>query len=113
MERLAKLFFAAVLGGMLWLTVSASLERGVFVAFDELWRDLWFRATLADAYCAFLTVYLWVAWRERTLLGRVVWFVLFMGLGSMAISIYMLLALFGRGSHRLLTEPSAGEGRAG
>jgi hypothetical protein len=113
MERMAKLFFVAVLGVMLWLTVTASLERGVFVALGELWPNLWFRATLADAYFAFLTVYLWVAWRERSLPARVVWFVLFMGLGSMAISAYMLLALFGRSGCRPLMEPAGSEGRAG
>ena len=108
MQLAAKLFFVAVLVVMLWLTVSASLERGVFVALEELWPHLWFRATLADAYFAFLTVYLWVAWRERTVLACLVWFVLFMGLGSMAIAAYMLRALFGRGGRPPLMQPTAG-----
>jgi len=108
LERIAKPFFLAVLGLMLWLTVSAGLDRGVLVALDDLWPDLWFRATLADAYCSFLTVYLWVAWRERSVVARAVWLVLFLGLGSMAIAIYALRALYGK---QPLTERLSGTGR--
>lgn len=82
--------FAGVLAVMIGLTTAASLDRGIFVAFQELWPDPWFRATLADAYFAFLTVYLWVAWRERTLTARVSWLVAFLGLGSIAIALYVL-----------------------
>ena len=58
-----------------------------------LMRDVWFQATLLDAYFGFLTFYVWVAWKERTLAGRVVWFVLIMTLGNMAMSAYVILQL--------------------
>jgi len=90
MKRFLAVFFGAVLVVMIGLTIVASLDRGVFVALEDLWPDLWFRATLADAYFAFLTVYLWVAWRERTMAARVLWFVVFMGLGSIGIALYVL-----------------------
>ena len=111
MKAFLVIFFTAVLAAMIGLTTVASLDRGIFVALDELWPDFWFRATLADAYFAFLTVYLWVAWRERTIVARLVWLVLFLGLGSIAIAIYMLLALFGVGGRPPLIE-TAGEGSA-
>jgi hypothetical protein len=76
---------------MIGLTTAASLDRGIFVALEELWPDLWFRATLADAYFAFLAAYLWVFRRERKLAARALWFVLFMGLGSMGIALYLLI----------------------
>jgi len=90
----ARLFFVGALVLMLWVTISASLDRGVFVALEALWPDLWFRATLADAYCAFLTVYVWVAWRERTYLARLLWLLVFLGLGSIGIASYVLIELF-------------------
>ena len=93
MNRPIALYFFFVLGAMLALTVSASLDRGILPALDALWPDLWFRATLADAYFAFLTVWLWVAWRERTLGARLLWLLLFCGLGSIAIAVYVLIAL--------------------
>ena len=37
MERLAKVLFAAVLSVMVWLTVTAGLQRGVFTALEELY----------------------------------------------------------------------------
>ena len=88
MKGLIAVFFGVVLAVMIGVTTAASLDRGIFVALEELWPDLWFRATLADAYFAFLTVYLWVAWRERSLAARALWFVLFMALGSIGIALY-------------------------
>jgi len=36
-----------------------------------------------------------VAWRERSLGRKIVWFVLIMSLGNIAMSFYVLLQLFG------------------
>jgi hypothetical protein len=85
------LFSGIVLAVMIGLTTAASLDRGIFLALEELWPDLWFRATLADAYLAFLAAYLWVFRRERKPAARALWFVLFMGLGSMGIALYILI----------------------
>jgi len=54
--------------------------------------------TLYDAYFAFLTFYLWVAYREKSFAARAVWFVLIMLLGNFAIASYMLLQLHRLGS---------------
>ena len=81
---LRALFFLVLLG-MLAVTVTASLERGVFEAASDLWSDAWFRATLADAYFGFLTVYVWIAYRERGWARRLTWFVLLMALGNTPI----------------------------
>ncbi len=103
--------FSLVLLGMFYVTISASLERGVFEAAGELWADPWFRATLADAYFGFLTVYVWIAYRERGWLRRGVWFVLLMALGNIAIAGYLLWALFKLPAdaplERLLLRPAA------
>ena len=96
-------FFPAVLAAMLAVTVIASLDRNVLSAGAEIWADPWGRATLFDAYFAFLTVYVWVFFRERTLAARVVWFVLFMALGNIAIAVYFLIVLLRR--ERLFPQP--------
>jgi Protein of unknown function (DUF1475) len=93
MQRLLVTFFALVLGVMLWVTTAATLERGVFTALADLWADAWFRATLCDAYFAFLTVFLWLAWRERSWWRGTVWLVLLLVLGNIAIAGYFLWAL--------------------
>jgi len=78
--------FGVMLVAMIGLTVAASLDRGLMTAAGELWPHLWFRAPLADAYFAFLTVWLWIASRETTCVGRVVWLGLVLSLGSIAIA---------------------------
>jgi hypothetical protein len=106
-----KLLFGAVLAVMLYVTVTAGLERGLFEAGAALWPDRWFRATLVDAYCAFLTFYAWVFYRERTWARRGLWFVAIMAFGSIAMSVYVLARLFrlppGAGVERLLLRPPA------
>jgi hypothetical protein len=86
-------WFVFVILAMLWVTVTASFDRDVLTAGREIWQDPWGKATLFDAYFAFLAVYLWMAWRERTWLSRLLWLVAILTLGNFAISAYVLLAL--------------------
>ncbi len=95
--------FTAVLVAMTWVTVTASLDRNVLVAAVEIWNDPWGKATLFDAYFAFLTVYLWIAYREHGLGRRLLWLVLILTLGNFAIAAYFLLALRQVGPERSWT----------
>ena len=95
MRKFLIAMFAGIFFGMLALTIRASLVRSVFDNV-ELMADPWFQATLADAYFGFLTFYVWVIYKERTLLRRASWFVLIMTLGNLAMSAYVLFQLAGR-----------------
>ena len=83
----------AVLAVMLYVTMSASLHQDIVSATRQLWPDPWFRATLADAYCGFLFFWLWVAWREQSAAQSILWFVLIMTLGNIAMAGYLLVQL--------------------
>ncbi len=83
----------AVLALMLYVTISASLHQDLISATCQLWPDPWFRATLADAYCGFIFFWLWVAWRERSPAKSILWFILIMTLGNIAMAGYLLLQL--------------------
>lgn len=85
--------FSSVFIIMLGFTVRASLVRNVLDN-GHLWPDVWFQATFVDAYLGFLTFYVWVAWQEKRLIRRIVWFALIMTLGNMAMSFYVLLQIF-------------------
>lgn len=93
MRTALHLLFAGIFLAMVVVTVQASLERSVFTAAAALWPDAWFRATLADAYFGFLTVWVWVAYRERTHAARAAWLVAFLALGNIAMAAYALGAL--------------------
>ena len=110
MRTLLGCLFSGMLVTMLVLTIHASLDRGMFDAGGELIQYPWFIATLADAYFAFLAFYVWLAWRQRSWLARIVWLVLVMCLGSMAIASYVLIELYRDRSwpSRLKTDGEAG-----
>ena len=93
MKQLLTIICLAVLALMLYVTISASLQQGIVSGWHQLWPDPWFRATLADAYCGFLFFWLWVAWRESSLSASIVWFLLIMALGNIAMALYVLLQL--------------------
>src|SRR5215472_3861364 len=54
----------------------------------------WAVATLWDAYFGFTTFFIWVCYKESRLSMRILWFVLIMALGNIAMSCYVLLQLF-------------------
>lgn len=89
------LLFGCIMTSLLLYTGWASTQQSVLY-----WTGLtagadryWTIATLLDAYFGFITFYVWVFYKERAWLWRVIWFVLIMALGNMAMSAYVLLAL--------------------
>lgn len=92
-KSILTILFALILIAMLAVTIWASQYQNVFDA-GQVWHDPWSRATLFDAYCGFITFFCYVAWREKRLMDKVVWFILIMALGNIAMSIYVLLQLW-------------------
>jgi len=90
-----RFLFVAVISSMIGVTSWASLHQslGAF-AHSETLRDPWVIATLFDAYWAFITFYVWVAWKEQSLVARLLWFISIILLGNLAMSAYMLAQLF-------------------
>ena len=93
-RTLLMLLFGAILAAMLTVTIRASADRAVWEVGPPLTSDPWFQATLVDAYCGFLAFFAWVAYKEPGAGRRAVWFVLLMGLGNIAVSVYMLIQLW-------------------
>ncbi len=90
-----RFLFVAVIASMLWVTSWASMHQSLgSFAHSATLRDPWVVATLFDAYWAFVTFYVWVAWKEQSFAARVLWFVSIILLGNMAMSAYMLAQLF-------------------
>lgn len=91
LQFLFALVFATLLAGTVW----ASRDRSVVDAVRDLWPDPWFRVTLLDTYFGFLTVWLWIAWREPGIARKLLWAVLVAALGNFAIAGYLLRRLVG------------------
>ena len=67
--------FVTVIVSMLAVTGWASTQCALFDIPREVFTHPWFIATLFDAYWAFITFYVWVAWKEQTTAARVLWFI--------------------------------------
>jgi len=93
MKLFLKLLFGAVFIWMSVVTIRTSLTVSLWAAWPSYAANPWAVATLYDAYFGFLTFYVWVAYKERATWSRVVWFVFIMGLGNIAMSLYMLIQL--------------------
>lgn len=94
MMRLLKAFFITVLLGMLAVTLWASLHENVGVGLLKVLREPWAAATLADAYCGFLTFFLWVCYKEGCVFNRLGWFVAILIFGNIAMASYALIELW-------------------
>lgn len=87
--------FVTIAATLAMLTVFASLQQPVWQ-----WQGLirepdrwWTIATLADAYCGFITFLVWVSWKERTLTRRIGWSIAVLALGNIAMASYVLIQL--------------------
>ncbi|MFN5011906.1 MAG: DUF1475 family protein [Gammaproteobacteria bacterium] len=83
--------FGFILLSLLAFTTFASFPQSLLD-----WQGLvrrpanwWTIATLIDAYYGFITVYVWVFWKEVRALPRAGWFIAIMLLGNMAMAAYV------------------------
>lgn len=93
MKLFLKLLFALIFVWMSVLTIRTSLAVSLWEAWPSYAANPWAVATLYDAYFGFLTFYVWVVFKERKNWSRALWFVLIMGLGNIATSLYVLIQL--------------------
>jgi hypothetical protein len=93
-----KLFLKLLFGSIFLFMVVMTIRTGLTVSLSAAWPSYaanpWAMATLYDAYFGFVTFYAWVFYKERQVWTRILWFVLIMGLGNIAMSLYVLIQLF-------------------
>lgn len=89
-----RILFIVVIASMLSVTTWASLHTPLFALPREVWTHPWFIATLFDAYWAFVTFFVWVAWKEQAFAARLLWLLAILTLGNFAMAAYMLRELF-------------------
>ena len=89
-----RLLFCGIIVSMLAVTGWASTQCAIFAIPREVFTHPWFIATLFDAYWAFITFFVWVAWKERSTAARVLWFIAIILWGNLAMATYVLVELF-------------------
>ena len=79
-----------------WITytvIHTSLVSNLFTEWDFLASIPWMRATLWDFYANILVLLVWVYYKESNLWVKILWTLLFVGLGSIAVTTYVILQL--------------------
>ena len=96
MKLFLKILFSAIFVWMVVMTVWVQAHKSILLSPTEFsWHDSpWACATLFDAYFGFTTFFVWVCYKEAGVARKLVWFVMVMGLGNIAMSFYVLLQLF-------------------
>ncbi len=93
MRGLMMMIFGLFFLLILFFTVRASLSENILQVDPTVLANRWFQATLVDAYLGFGTFYIWVAYRESSMLPRVLWLLLILLLGNLAMSAYVVIRL--------------------
>ena len=93
MVTLLRCLFALILLAMLAGTLRASWAQALFDIPPEVYGNPWFQVTLLDAYFAFTTFFVWVAWKEQRRAAQVLWGLAILLWGNFAMATYMLLEL--------------------
>lgn len=79
---------------MIVLVVQTSLESNLFAEWENLAAIPWLRTTLVDFYYNVLLIYLWACYRERHNGLRLLWLVLFVGLGAIATALFVAVQAY-------------------
>lgn len=78
----------------LWVTytvIDTSFRSNLFTEWDYLMSIPWMQATLWDFYANIAVLLIWVYYKEASVVQKGLWTVLFITLGSIAVSGYVLL----------------------
>jgi hypothetical protein len=94
MRLLLKILFGGIFVWMVVMTVRTSLQVSLWDAWRGFSANPWAVATLYDAYFGFITFWIWVAFKERSIAARIAWLVAILALGNIAMSLYVLIQLF-------------------
>jgi hypothetical protein len=99
-----RLLLAGIFILMIAVTSWATAQESVVAGFWHLIEYRWNLATLADAYCGFLTFFLLVMYRERGFFKRAGLLILILLFGNIAMSAYLLYALWKIGPNAQLPD---------
>ncbi len=108
-----KILFGTMCVYMIYVVISTSMESNLIKEWSFLGSIPWMTATLKDFYANTIVLFAWVAYKESGLARKAMWLVLFVCLGSIAVTFYVLLQLFrlkpGEGIENvLLRKPAVG-----
>ena len=91
----AVLAFCSLVGVSIWATGHVSIVPAIndLLVNPAANYNAWFVATLFDAFYAFGWFWLWIAYKEASTAARIIWLLLVLSLGNMAMAVYALIQI--------------------
>jgi uncharacterized protein DUF1475 len=89
-----KVIFSVLLVWMCYVVISTSLQSNLFKEWNFLGSIPWMGATLWDFYTNVLVIFVWVCYKEKSWLLKILWLILLVCLGSIASCAFVLIQLF-------------------
>ena len=89
-----RFLFILIFVYMTYTVAATSLESNLVAEWSRLATIPWMTATLKDFYANMVIIALWMFYKEPGWASRLAWTVLFICLGSIATSAYVLIQLF-------------------
>jgi hypothetical protein len=110
MKNLLIAMFSALFIWVTYIVVDTSYQSNLFKEWNYLMSIPWMKATLWDFYANIFVLLIWVYYKESNIGVKGLWTVLFITLGSIAVTGYVLLQLFklktGEGLEKILIKSS-------
>lgn len=94
MKNLLIAVFILLFGYIVYTVITTSLQSNLFKEWDFLASIPWMKATLVDFYINTVVIFSWMSFREKLWSIRFIWLILFVTLGSIATTLYVLIQLF-------------------
>ncbi len=91
---LIRLFALIGLGAMTWAIAYGFLVGDFSSDGAVLLANPWGIVSIVDLYVGFILFSLWIAYREKLLVAKIIWISLMMVFGFWAASLYLLLASY-------------------
>ena len=89
-----KIIFSVLFVWITYIVISTSLESSLIKEWSFLGSIPWMKATLWDFYANIFIITLWMFYKEKLIVLKIVWVILFVCLGSIATCAYVLIKLF-------------------
>ena len=93
MIKTLRILFLAVFCFVTYTVIDTSFQSNLLYAWSSLAAIPWMTAALKDFYSLMLPLMLWMFYKESSTAARAVWAILFVTLGSIGTSGYLLLQL--------------------
>jgi hypothetical protein len=89
-----KVIFSVLLVWMCYVVISTSIQSNLFTEWNFLGSIPWMRATLWDFYANVAVIFVWVCYKGKSWLWKILWLIFLVCLGSIASCAYVLIQLF-------------------